>query len=405
MSADTSKERPAGGQRWILARAAGWIDARVAPLPAETVPLAAAAGRVAAEPVSAAHDLPPVDRAARDGIALRADETAGAGAYNPLTFRLVAAGGALAPGRAARIAAGDPLPTGADAVVPIELVSMVGGDACEIIEPLAAGQAVEKAGSHARRGAPLAEAGQRLGPQHLGLLAEGGVARLPVVRRPRVAVLLARASAADDIDGPMLRALIERDGGVAEAPTAIGREQAALAQALGAADADIVLVVGGTGPGDDDHAAAALADSGTLAGHGVALAPGETAGFGDTRAGAPVFLLPGTPVDCLWAYELLAGRAVRRAGLRPTALPFATRPLTAARKLVSGIGRTEVVPVRRAGDGGVEPTAGFAEAGLAAAARADGFVVIAESSEGVPAGAPVTVYLYTRGEDDQTRSR
>jgi molybdopterin molybdotransferase len=118
-----------------------------------------------------------------------------------------------------------------------------------------------------------------------------------------------------------------------------------------------------------------------------------------------VFLLPGAPAACLWAYEMLAGRAARRLGGRDPALPFATRRLSAARKLVSAIGRTEIVAVRRVGEGGVEPVVGFAEAGLAAAARSDGFVVIPETSEGVAAGAPVTVYLYNRADDDQSATR
>ena len=176
----------------------------------------------------------------------------------------------------------------------------------------------------------------------------------------------------------------------------VGRAKAALREALlealAAPGVDIVLIVGATGPGSDDHAAAALAEVGVLAVHGVALRPSETAGAG--RAGeVPVFLLPGPPADCLWAYELLAGRAIRLMAGRIPALPYAAEILRVARKIVSEVGTMEVCPVRRRGGGEVEPMPAFAEAGLAAAAHADGFVLVPEASEGYPQGAAVTVYL------------
>ena len=121
--------------------------------------------------------------------------------------------------------------------------------------------------------------------------------------------------------------------------------------------------------------------------HGVALCPGETAGFGHTAAGAPVLLLPGTPAGCLWSYELFAGRAIRRFGGRDPALPQRPCVLTTARKIVSSIGVTEICPVRLCSDREIEPIAGFAEGGLMAAAGADGFVIVAEFERGVSAGS------------------
>jgi molybdopterin molybdotransferase len=106
-----------------------------------------------------------------------------------------------------------------------------------------------------------------------------------------------------------------------------------------------------------------------------------------------VLLLPGAPAACLWAYELLAGRAVRRRAGRDPALPFVRRDMTAARKIVSAIGMAEVVPVRCLSEDRVEPVA-WAAAAIAVPVRPDGFVIISEGSEGAPAGALVTVYLY-----------
>ena len=168
----------------------------------------------------------------------------------------------------------------------------------------------------------------------------------------------------------------------------------AISGALVEAGVDIVLVIGGTGPGSDDHSAAALAEAGELAIHGVALRPGETAGLGHTVSGVPVALLPGAPAACLWSYELFAGRAIRRLGARGSELPYRSREMITARKIVSAIGMTEICPVRCGAGDIVEPVPSFAEIGLMAAVGADGFVIVPEGSEGHPQGARVTVYLY-----------
>ena len=202
-----------------------------------------------------------------------------------------------------------------------------------------------------------------------------------------------RASATDS-NGPMLCTLTERDGGTVLERGTIDRSRSALADTLRASRSDIVLVVGGTGPGSDDVSAAALAAAGELAIHGIALIPGETAGLGRTEAGVPAVLLPGSPAACLCCYELLAGRAIRRLGGRDPSLPYRSCMMTTARKIVSAIGMTEIVPVRcRPGDS-IEAIASFSEIGLMAAVSGDGFVIVPETSEGYPPGASVDVYLY-----------
>jgi molybdopterin molybdotransferase len=382
-----------------------WIDAHVGPLPAEEVVVSGAAGRVLAEEVRTALDLPPFDRAAVDGFALRADETIGASSYNPLPFRLASTGADLPMGCAARLQAGDPLPRGADAVVPLEHVVLDAEATGAVIEPVVAGNEVERVGSHSVRGSTLIASGARLGARDAGLLSSAGVPRVSVVRRPRVRCLLAGRNLVEagrplspgaiyDANGPLLRALIERDGGILTEQARMERDRAALRDAFALSGPDIILVAGGTGLGVDDHSAGALSEAGGLVMHGVALRPGGTAGLGRTAAGVPVFLLPGAPAACLWAYEFFAGRAVRRLGGRHPELPFSSRKMTAAGKIVSEIGMTEVCPVRCLTGCGAEPIASFNEAGLTAAARADGFVIVPEGSEGYPQGACVTVYLY-----------
>src|SRR5215469_2048657 len=365
--------------------AMAWVDAATHPLNGEDVPLCTAGERVLTEPICAAGPIPASDRATLDGFAIQASASLGASAYNPMRLPLIA------------VAAGDALPAGTDAVVPFELAELDGQSCIEIVEAVAAGDNVEQQGAVATNGAILAPAGIRLAARHIGLLTNAGVSDITVVRRPRVRILVAkptRDGAWDDSNGPMICAAVERDGGIIEESVAVQRNQIAIRAALLEPDADVALVIGGTGPGSDDHSAAALGDAGELAIHGVALLPGETTGLGRTGGKTPVVLLPGPPAACLWSYELFAGRAIRRLGGRRASLPYRSREIITARKIVSSLGMTEICPVRRSPGDTVEPLPSFAETGLMAAVSADGFVIVPQGSEGYPQGARVTVYLY-----------
>jgi molybdopterin molybdotransferase len=367
-----------------LDAALAWIDAAVDPLEEEDAPLDKAIGRVLTREIRADRPIPPRDSAALDGFAVVADQTVGASSYNPLSLPRI------------ELSAGETLPGGMDAVVPIEHSALDGTGNIVVVDTWAAGSNVDYRGAVVDAGTVLMPAGTVVGRHHVGILFAAGLAWLPVVRRPRIRIVqsgIPRAGAVDS-NGPMLSTLIERDGGTVLERGAICYGRLALAEALGADGSDIILVVGGTGPGPEDESAAALAATGEVVIHGVALKPGETAGLGRTAAGTPVVLLPGSPAACLCCYELLAGRAIRRLGGRDASLPYRSRMMMTARKIVSGIGMTEIVPVCYQGENLVEPIASFSEIGLMAAASADGFVIVPETSEGYPPGASVYAYLY-----------
>ena len=354
-----------------------WIDAVPAPLAAEEIAAAAAAGRVLAQPLAAPADWPPADRAAIDGWALCAAATVGASDYNPLPFRLRDAVGALGPGEAAPVAAGEAPPPGADAILPFEAAQAAGGR-LEVFAAVPAGSGIERRGQQARRGAMLLPVGSLLRAPEAALLALFGIGRVAVVRRPRIRLRVAGAKLIGgdrpgDANGPLLRALIARDGGVVseEAP-------------------DAVISAGRTGTGADD-APPALAAGGELAIHGVAMRPGGSAGFG-WEEGMPAILLPGEPLACLAAYELFAGRLIRRLGGRHPGLPHPVVEAELARKLVSAVGLVDVVQVRLA-HGRAEPQ-GSPESGLLSAAGAAGFVLVPAACEGYAPGARVALHLY-----------
>ncbi|SMF82745.1 molybdopterin molybdotransferase [Azospirillum oryzae] len=374
-------------RRAPLTDAWDWVDARVAPPPARSLPLAACAGLRLADAVAAAGDWPPADRAAVDGYAVAAADTLGAGSYNPVPLTAAVA-----------VSTGDPLPPGSDAVIPYEAAQTV-GPFIEAIDAVAPGSGVERRGAWTTAGSPLLPAGRRLRPGDLGLLAAAGHSTVPILPAPRVRILIAGGpkAGAPEQNGAMLAALVARDGGVVEAVEELPGDLDALAEAFARPGADLILSAGRTGTGPDDVAPPALAQAGSLDLHGIAMRPGGSAalGFaGGLEGRVPVLLLPGEPMAALAAYELLAGRAVRHAAGLPAALPHATVEAVTTRKLVSEIGCLDLHRVRLDEDGRVEPVASPNWPGLAAAARADGFVLIGADSEGVPDGAPVTMYRF-----------
>jgi molybdopterin molybdotransferase len=240
------------------------------------------------------------------------------------------------------------------------------------------------------------QAGRPLRLPDLGCLAAAG--SVAVLRRPRVALLVPGAKSGPDTLTPMLHAALGRDGAKVVAIPLAAAEPAELLAALTGPvidGCDLALVAGRTGAGIDDFAPAKLRAAGaSVALHGLALRPGGSVALASLpRRGdaLPLLLLPGDPLGCLVAYDLLGARVVRRfAGVAP-ALPYPVVEVPLARKIVSGLGSVDLVAVRLA-DGQAEPIG--ADAGLTGAAAADGFVLVAPGSEGYPAGARVPVHLY-----------
>lgn len=382
------------------------IDSRAEPLPSESVPLAEAAGRVLAEPVRSAVNVPAFERSAMDGFAVRACEADG---------RALALVGAALPGRpfarevqpdeAVRVTTGAPVPAGADAVLMVELA-----DASETSvrakEPIPAGKHVARVGEDVQLGAEVLPAGRALRPQDVGILAAIGAAHVRAVRRPVVAVLatgnelLPPGSVPDgfrivDSNSPMLAALAARDGAISLPTQYVADDFAHTRDALSCAldEADIVLLTGGTSVGGEDHSPLAVAALGELAVHGIAVRPAAPTGIGFVR-GKPVFLLPGNPVACLCAYDLFASRAVRKLGGRAPGLPYSRTRAVLSTEVPSAVGRVDFVRVRIRAGGFAEPLPSGGASKLSTVVEADGFVLVPANRAALPAGEPADVWLY-----------
>jgi molybdopterin molybdotransferase len=387
------------------------IDRRIVPLASERSPLAESAGRVLAEEVVAEVPVPPFDRAAMDGYALRGEETFGADSYSPALFRIVGRSrpgkrfvGTVETGQAVEIATGAPLPAGADAVVPVEATGRE-GEVLKVVEPTPPARHVGRRGEDLADGSPALPAGRLLRPQDLGLLSALGKSVVTVVRRPVVTILVTgdellppgtppRDDRIADMNSVMVAALAGRDGGIPRVVGPLEDDRASLESVLAEAvkDSDLVLVSGGSSTGPEDHAPGIVAKLGTLDVHGIALRPASPTGLGFV-SGIPVVLLPGNPVSCLCAYDLFAGRIVRRLGGRPSDWTYRAASLPLSHKLNSELGRVDYARVRIA-QGHAEPMAIGGASILSSTTRADGFVLVPADLEGYRAGSEVTVWRY-----------
>jgi len=400
---------------------------RFSPVGAEEVDLDDALGRVLAHPVSAAEAAPGFNRATMDGYAVAARDTFGASVGAPQYLEIkgeVPMGAApvrpVLPGETLRVPTGAMLPEGADAVVMVEYTAEHPDQTLEVRRAVAPGENLLTPGEDVPAGKLIFEAGARLRPQDLGLLAALGITHLKAYRRPRVAIL----SSGDEIvpvarkPGPgqvrdanaHLTAAQVREGGglpllLGIIPDDFGALRAALAAAI--SDADLILISGGSSVGARDLTLAAIRDlpASEVLVHGVAIRPGKptilaAVGFGSflSESGAkPLLGLPGHPASAAVVMEVLGRPLLARLSGLQAAPPWG-RTVTAAlsRNLAGASGREDYVRVRLRREGETlwaEPVLGPSGL-LSPLVNSDGLVMIPLGVEGLLKGEPVEVRLF-----------
>ncbi len=346
----------------------GLIAKEVGAVGARKSPLEAALGHVLAEDVVAAQ-LPPRAIALRDGFAVAAAALADAGPYAPVTL----------PPAARRVDAGEPLPDGADAVLPLDAVSLR-GDRVEAVAAIAAGEGVLPAGGDATPATPLRRAGERLRAIDAAVSRAAGTESV-TVRAPRIGIVLGGAASSPMTDAALaaLKRIVAASGGAVSEPKMF--ETALIDEQI-----DAVIAVGGTGSGQRDSAVRTLASFGRVEAHGIAVSPGETAAFGFAGK-RPVLLIPGR-LDAALSVWLLIGRYLL-ARLAGGSVEDFSAMLPLKRKVTSTIGLCELIPVICSG-GVAEPLAsGYLS--LTALTRSDGWIVVPADSEGFAAGTQVAI--------------
>ena len=283
----------------------------------ETVPTLEAVGRVLAETQRSTMNVPPMDNSAMDGYAVRRADVRAPGARLKVSQRIAAGGvgAALAPGTAARIFTGAPVPEGADAIV-IQEDTAAAGDAVIVNKVPEPGEWIRRVASDIRAGDAILAAGIRLRPQDTGLAASVGIATLPVVGRVRLGLFFT----GDELVMPgdplppgriynsnrfTLNGLARafdcdvRDYGIV--PDSLDATRAVLRRA--ASECDVIVTSGGVSVGEADFVKPAVEAEGELLMWRIAMKPGRPLAFG--RVAKAAFIgLPGNPVSSFVTFLL-----------------------------------------------------------------------------------------------------
>ncbi|ADG78953.1 molybdopterin molybdotransferase MoeA [Tsukamurella paurometabola] len=387
------------------------ILAAALPLPPVDTALAEADGLVLAQDVVGRWPVPLFDNSAMDGYAVRAADAA-VGARLRVVADVPAGGSAdprFGPGEAVRIMTGAPVPTDADAIVPLEATDLgvtpgaaAPGAIVVRAAPLA-GAHVRRRGEDAPAGAVTVATGAVLGPWQLSAIASSGHERVLAHPRPRVAVIAtgselvapsgvpARGQIPDSNSFLLVAAL--RDAG-AEVVTVrtVADDAAALTATLAEVRADAVVLTGGASVGAFDVVRSVLGASGGVRFESVAVQPGKPQGFGTAPDGTLLFCLPGNPVAVAVSFEMFVRPAVRAlAGHREVQRPTVIR--RAAAGWHSPAQRDQVLPVV-VGPETVRPAPGGSGSHLVASlASANGLALVPAGVDRVAEGDPVAVLV------------
>lgn len=296
----------------------------------ECVDLRASVGRILAQDLFADEDIVPFARSAMDGFAVRAADTLGALRETPIGLGIAgsafaeAGASVLAPQKTIAISTGAVLPTGADAVIPIENVE----HSCSSIRVFASvnsGDCIFPAAEDARRGDLLARRGARIRPRDIALLAMAGKASVPVFRRPRVSILatgnelvevaaIPKRGQIRNSNAPALAALLEECGAELKIMSVAPDEPMSVRELLEAArrDADFVITTGGASRGQRDFVKSTLAELGAeMKFNQVAMRPGRPMGFA-TWGKTPICVLPGNPAAVFVCFHLFVAPAIKK---------------------------------------------------------------------------------------------
>ncbi len=360
-------------------------------------------GRITASPVYARLSSPHFHAAAMDGFALQADDSFGAGPDSPVRLTVEQ--------NAWPVNTGHPLPANTNAVVMIEHVNFLDQTTFEIEAALVPWQNIRRVGEDFVASEMILPARHRITAYEQGAMLAGGVARVDVVKKPRVLFLPTgselvpcetvserdlRPGETIEFNTVMLAGLVEQAGGIALRNPIIHDDPAILKEELLQgirSDVNMVVINAGSSAGSEDYTAAVIRELGEVLVHGVAMMPGKPTILG-TVEGKPVLGNPGYPVSSVLSFELFGIPVIEEmlgtpGSGRPTVSAFS------ARKIPSKLGREEFFRVKlgRVGDRIVAASLPRGAGSITTLTRADGIVRIPARSEGIEPSYPVEVEL------------
>lgn len=391
---------------------------RITELPSYDQPLLETLGLPVVDDIIAPLSLPSFDNSAMDGYAVVFRDVADATPEKPVHLPVVgeiAAGQtkifAMSPGTAVKIMTGAPIPTGCNAVVPVEHTD--DGVAKVLISKAPTeGQHIRYVGEDVQKGDVLLHAGDRIDPRRVGLLASVGIGRVATRPRPRVVIMSTGSELVEpdeklgkdqiyDSNSFLLAAAARNAGAIAYRVAATPDDPDTFSEALSdqLVRADLVVTSGGVSKGTHDVVKEALASLGTVSFHEVAMQPGKPQGFGVIGEDAtPIFTLPGNPVSAYVSFEMFVAPALRKMmGRTPYTRSMVRAKITEPVKSMKGrrqFLRGYFEP--KVGGSTVTPVGGAGSHLLGGLSRSNAFIVLGEDVTSAQAGSDVPVILLDR---------
>ena len=374
----------------------------------ESVGIDEAVNRVLACDVRAEVDVPPFDRAAMDGYAVRAEDTFRASQFNPVKLKVVDvlhAGesfkGEIKSGECVRIATGCPIPNGADAVVMVEFTEEKNGYVL-IFRGVYPGENIASRGEDIRQGEIILKRGELLTPAKIGVLASLGYGRISVYQKPHVAVIPTGSEIRDpssplkegqiyDVNSYTLTSILLENGALVTRspiiPDTFDDITSAITRHL---DHDLIVFSGGSSVGERDLLVKAIEKMGRLLFHGVQIKPGKPTLFGLVKE-TPILGMPGYPTSCLSnAYIFLVPAIRKMARLPPKDLRVVKARMGV--RVVSASGREQFLTVKI--KNGVAYPVFKASGDITSMAKADGYIILPVNLDVIEKVEVVTVTLF-----------
>jgi len=375
----------------------------------ETVSLDDAFERVLADDAESDMFVPPFDRAAMDGFAVKAEDTFEAGKFDPIELKNMGklhAGDSpekeVKKGNCIQIATGAPMPEGADAVVKVELTEKE-DDTVSIYEPVHPGENVSPKGEDIERGETVLKKDLFLSPARIGALAAMGEERVKVYERPKIGIIPTGDEVVPiegeldpgqiyDVNSHTLTSVVNKNGCVPCSGEVIHDSIEGLKNRIekDVEEMDMILFSGGSSVGDKDVLIDALDSMGEVIFHGVKLKPGKPTLFGKVD-GTPVIGMPGYPTSCLNTAQQLIKPALRKLSRLPESSERKVEA-TLQKRITSSLGRQQYMTVRLEKDKAYPV---YKQSGaITSMAQADGYFEIPENKELVEKGDKVPVILF-----------
>ncbi len=374
----------------------------------EIVSIENAVGRVLWEDVSSPIDVPPFDRAAEDGYAVKAEDTFGAGQYSPKELKIVGRINTgefkkikIKSGEAVEVSTGAVIPEGADAVVRVEDTEKE-GTRLKVYRPVHPGFDIAPKGEDIKKGDVILNKGEILTPSKIGALAAIGVPEVKVFRKPRVAVLPTgdelikpgeelEMGKIYDVNSYTISSLIKENGGIPEVLPYVKDDPKDIEKKLKESlKYDMVVFSGGSSVGERDMLIDVVEKMGKVLFHGVQIKPGKPTWCAIVD-GKLVFGMPGFPTSCLNdAYQFLVPALREMAHLKPRREKIVKAKI--ARRITSTLGRQQFFTVRL--DGEIAYPAYKTSGAITSLANSDGYIVIPATVDLVEKGEEVEVHLW-----------